>query len=445
MKKFLLLVTAFAFAFLSQAQNYDAAKNLMILQQYRKAKEEVDKGMSNAKYTSKPEAYILKASIYGGLAQDKTVSTTPEAEQLISEAEKAFAKYREMDPSLTLMKDAVYQNAPVNIYSSLYSSGYKDYEKKNWQSSYDKFKKVVDYADLMIKEKILSVPVDTNGLILAGITAESSDHKDDAAKYYSRLADLKLSGEGYESLYRFLVNYYFSKNDIASFEKYKELGKQLYPKSEYFDYDKVDFAVGLVDDFNKKLSALDQMIASDPSSYKAYEVMGELIYDTLNPRKEGVPLPANADELEKKMITAFTKASELKPESELPYLYMADHYINKSNKINDARAAFVEEMKKRTKPGTAASKEDIAKRDALDEQYGNSLELARVPYEKAAELLGKKATLSNRDKQQYKKAAGYLSDIYGFKKGKSKSKPADLAKYTAEEKKWNDLYESIKQ
>ena len=444
MKKILLLVTAFAFAFVSQAQNYDAAKNLLILTQYRKAKEEVDKGMSNAKYTAKPEAYILKATVYGGLAADKTVSTTPEASQLIDEAEKAFAKYREMDPSMALLKDPVYQNAPVNLYSALYASGYADYQKKSWEPSYQKFKRVVDYADIMIKEKIFNVPADTNSLILAGITSESSDHKDDAAKYYSRLADLKLTGEGYESVYRFLVSYYFSKKDMAGFEKYKALGKELYPKSDYFDFDKVDFAVGLEDDYNKKLSALDQMIASDPTNYKAYEVLGEVIYDTLNPRKEGSPLPANADELEKRMIAAFTKAAELKPESELAYLHIADHYINKSNKINDARAAHVEDMKKRTKPGTAASKEDIAKRDALDEQYGNALEMARVPYEKVAEIYGKKATLSGPDKLQYKKAVGYLSDIYGFKKGKSKSKPADLAKYTAEEKKWNDLYETIK-
>ena len=49
-----------------------------------------------------------------------------------------------------------------------------------------------------------------------------------------------------------------------------------------------------------------------------------------------------------------------------------------------------------------------------------------------------------RDKQQYKKAASYLADIYANKKVNAKGKPADQAKYAAEEKKWNDVYDSIK-
>jgi hypothetical protein len=51
-----------------------------------------------------------------------------------------------------------------------------------------------------------------------------------------------------------------------------------------------------------------------------------------------------------------------------------------------------------------------------------------------------------RDKQQYKKVSGYLSDIYGFKKAMAtKAKNlTDKAKWEAEEKKWNDRYESIK-
>jgi hypothetical protein len=43
-------------------------------------------------------------------------------------------------------------------------------------------------------------------------------------------------------------------------------------------------------------------------------------------------------------------------------------------------------------------------------------------------------------------AASYLADIFAFKKamaGKAKN-PAEQAKWAAEEKKWNDRYDSIK-
>ncbi len=135
-----------------------------------------------------------------------------------------------------------------------------------------------------------------------------------------RLADNKVTGEGFESVYRFLVSYSFGKKDIPSFEKYKALGKEMFPKSEYFDYDKIDFAVGLETTFEGKVKALEEVLATDPNSYKANQILGEIIYDTLNSRFEGAVQPANASELETKMVIAFNKAAAAKPESEISFL-----------------------------------------------------------------------------------------------------------------------------
>ncbi|MES1218283.1 MAG: hypothetical protein ABUT20_22445 [Bacteroidota bacterium] len=443
MKKYVLLPAILMLAYITQAQSYETTKTLLTINQFKQAKESVDKGMANAKFASKAEAFMLKSAIYAALSMDKTTAPA-DVDQLRDEAEKAFNKYKEMDPTLALLKDPIYQNGPINIYSALYALGYKSYEKKEWESSFQVFKKALDLSDLLIKEKVFTVPVDTNSLILSGVTAENSGHKDDAAKSYGRLADIKIGGDGFEAVYRFLVNYYFVKKDIPLFEKYKAYGKELYPKSEYFSYDKVDFAVGLEDSFDKKYKALEQVLASDPNNFKANESMGEIIYDTLNPRNDDTPKPSNFDELEKKMVAAFNKASEANPESELPQLHIGDHFINKSIAINDSFSKHTDDMRKRTKPGAQPSKEDAAKRDMLDEKYGNSLEAAREPYEKSAAILAKKGTLSTQDKQQYKKVSSYLADIYAYKKNKAKAKPADAAKYAAEEKKWNDLYDSIK-
>lgn len=445
MKKFFLLSTVLLLAFLLQAQNYDAIKTLVTLTQYKKAKEDLDKAWTNAKFVSKPEAYILKSAVYAGMAVDPSIKGTPAGDQLAGEADAAFTKYRELDPTLALMADPVYQNGPINIYSSYFSSGYKDYEAKNWQSGFQKFKKVVDYADLLIAKKIIqNMPADTNSLLLAGITAESAGMKDEAIKYYGRIADLKAGGKDFEGIYRFMVNYYAGKKDDVNFEKYRALGKELYPNSEFFTYDKVDFAVGLEEDFNKRIGALEETVAKDPTNYKATLLLGELIWDTLNSRKEGAVLPSNAAELEGKMIKSLTKAGEMKPDDELPYIYIGDHYINKSIAVNDEREAHVNDMKKRTKPGTQPSKDDVAKRDALDAKYASSLDMAREPYEKAAAVLAKKEKLTGQQKQQYKKIAGYLGDIYQNKAVKAKGNAADVAKYSAEKKKWDDVYDSIK-
>jgi hypothetical protein len=203
---------------------------------------------------------------------------------------------------------------------------------------------------------------------------------------------------------------------MASFEKYKSYGKELFPSSNYFDFDKVDFAVGLETDLFKKLKALDDILAADPGNVKAQEVTGELIYDTLNSRVAGAVPPANVAELEKKMVNAFNKSAALTPANELPLLYIGNHFINVSAKIENKK----------------------------DKTYLTALENAMVPYEKAAALFAKKEGLSKQDKQQYKNVVSYLSEIYGFRKTVAGVSEPDKVKFAAAEKKWNDVYESIK-
>jgi hypothetical protein len=449
MKRYFFLFTVLLSASLLNAQKYEDIKNKLILNQYKLAKEELDKSMSNAKFTAKAEAYILKATIYAGMATMDGTKGTPEADQLTAEALTAFNKYKEMDPQMTLITDPVYQNGPINLYSGYYASAYTDYTDKKWEASFEKFKTAYELSDLLISKKVLAMTLDTNVLILAALTAENSNKKEEAAKYYMKLADNKVTGEGFESVYRFLVSYSFGKKDIPAFEKYKALGKEMFPKSEYFDYDKIDFAVGLETTLEAKVKSLEEVLVTDPDSYKANQILGEIIYDTLNSRFEGAVQPANANELETKMVNAFNKAAIAKPESELAYLYIGDHFINKAVRVNEEREAHVKEMKARTKPGALASKEDIAKRDMLDKKYSETLDGAREPYEKAANMFAKRPLNENknqamRDKQQYKKAVSYLMDIYANKRINAKGKPADIAKYTAEEKKWSDVYDSIK-
>ena len=143
MKKITFALMMLLLAFFVKAQSYDEIKQFVILQQYKKAKDDIDKRMTNAKFAAKPEAYILKASIYAGLAADSAILLTPEAATYRAESEAAFAKYQEMDPKLELVKDPVYQNAPIRIYSNLFSVGYKLYDEKKWAESFEAFKKLM--------------------------------------------------------------------------------------------------------------------------------------------------------------------------------------------------------------------------------------------------------------------------------------------------------------
>ncbi|HMT73313.1 MAG TPA: hypothetical protein PKA77_04560 [Chitinophagaceae bacterium] len=456
MKKTLLAVVALSFLVtFAGAQNVESIKTLLTLSQFKKAKEDLDKAMGNAKFSAKAEAYMLKAGIYAALSLDEEYKNKPEGNQLLTDAFAAYNKYKEMDKEQKLVDDGIYQNTPINLYSSYYSAGYYDYTKKNWKDGYEKLKTAVELSDYLIGKKLISVAVDTNVLILAGITAEQGGNKPEATTYYSRLADAKVGGADFESVYQFLVNYYFTHKEIEKFEKYKKIGAELYPGSEYFKYDKIDFAVGLETDFSARVKAVEEVLATDPDNVKANQILGELIYDTLDSQKEGAVMPENAEELEKRMIVAFNKSFAGKSDTIISQLFLADHFYFKSQKVNDKRAAHAKQIGAKPKP----TPEDLKKRADLDKEYDDVFEQLRGPSEKAAAFYAAHGTLTAREKQQYKKVIGYLSDVYLNKKifaknsadkAKLAKNAADAAKYTAEqtkyaaeEKKWNDLYESI--
>ncbi|MEO5562383.1 MAG: hypothetical protein ABIR18_03085 [Chitinophagaceae bacterium] len=444
MKKTVFFATMLMFGLFATAQNYKDISNFLLLKQYKQAKDELDKKMPNEKFAAKADAYILKTAIYAALATDSAfVKSSPQGGQLLTEAEAAWEKYKQMDgPTYPLLKELVYKDAPVNLYSALFNKAYKDYQSQNWDPAFQTFKKVSAMSDILTETKVLNTPVDTTVLILTAYTGETSNHKDEAAIYYTKLADAKVGGTGNEFIYRFLVLHAFEKNNMADFDKYKALGKQLYPTSEYFDYDKTDFAVGLSQSFETKLKAMEEVLSKDPNDYKANVTLAQLVYDTLHP-KEGVPY-ANADALEAKMITSLTRAAAAKPADELVWLVMGDHFIDKTDKIDDARSAHVQDMKTRTKPGTQPSKADLQKRDDLDKAKADAFDKAREPYEKAAAIMATRLDkLTGGQKQQYRKVAGYLGDIYTYKKAQAKA-PADVAKYSADAKKWNDLYDTLK-
>ena len=443
MKKITLFTLLCLSVSLIHAQSVDDVKKYLILGQFKEGKAEVDKAMGNAKFAGKAEAWLMKMSIYGVLAIDEKEKNEALKDQYASDAYKAFKKYMEMEPALTLLTSPEYKDYPIYLYNAFTMSGYNDYTKEKWEPAFDKFKVASSLSDLLIDKKIMVTSFDTTVVYLAGITAQNSKHTDEAIDFYKRLADIRIPGEDYENLYKFLVFNYFLKKDFSNFEKYKKVGAELYPKTEYFTFDKLDFAYDLATSFDERVKMLEEVLTAEPNNAKGNLLLAEIIYDTLHSSKEGATLPANAAELEARMITLFNKAASLNPADIMPYLFLGEHLYLKAQEVNDARSAHAKAMQARTKPGAKASADDIAKRDQLDKQYLDAMTAAKDPLEKAGEIFAAK-TLDTREKQQYKKIANDLSEIYGYMKVMAKNKPVDQAKYAAEEKKWNDRYDGIK-
>ncbi|GAB3426306.1 hypothetical protein [Niabella aquatica] len=441
MKKVILLAGIAVFSTAAAfAQKYDDIKTALTIGQIAKAKEMYDKNSANEKFFNKPEGYLLKAAVFSNLAVDS--SKAAEAKQNRTEADAALKKYKEMDAEMKLLDDPLYRNTPFNLYAAYFNAGIADINDKSYDAAYENFKQTVDYSELLIAKKIMNKQMDTAAVYYAGLLAENTKHPEEALKYYTRLSDAKIktyNESSYENVYQGLVRYYATKSDNANFEKYKALGKELFPQSEFFTYSMLDFAVGGSSDFNERIASLEKLIASNPDDYKSNITLAEIIYDTLDSRKEGAVLPANAEELEAKMLASLNKASSLKPEEMQPYLLLGDHYLLKSGKLRDA---MVEAETGVTKKGAKATAEDKSKFTEAKKAYGSAYEQARINYEKAAELFAKIPNLNANQKRSYRAIAGNLAEYYSYKIEDAKG--ADRDKFVALEKKWDDLFSKLR-
>ncbi|AHF17396.1 hypothetical protein [Niabella soli] len=437
-KKVTLFASVLFLGTVAFAQKYEAVKNALMLNKHDEAMKAFEKESANDKFYSKPEGYIIKAALYAGLSLDSAKAA--EADKNRATAMEAFNKYKEADPGMKLLEDPIYKNAPYQLYAAYFNSGVADINTKNYESAYDKFKNVVDLSDVLIAKKInLPGPIDTNANYYAGILAETVKKVDEAAKYNARLADLKVHEPKDSTVYQSLVRYYAGKNDDANFEKYKALGKQLYPQSPFFSYSKLDFAIGGSSNFEEKIANLEKIVASSPDDYNANLALAEAIFQKLDQAKEGEPKPANAAELETKMIATLKKASTLKPTDMQPLLLMGDHYKAKADALEDVMRAAEKDMDAKGAKATAADKQKYADaKKAYIAQYALSSE----SFEKAADMLSKVNPLDNVQKRQYYIIAGNLAQYYFFVGQDAKG--ADKAKYSALEKKYDTLYKSLK-
>lgn len=434
MKKISLIAAGLLFFSASTfAQKYDDIKTALTLGQVAKAKELLDKN-GNEKFYSKPEGYIVKAYVLSSLSLDSAKAA--EADKNRAEGYEALEKYRAAEPSEKQLEDLVYKNAPYNLYASYFNSGVADINSKNYDAAYEKFAKVVDLSDLLIKKKInLPGPVDTNALYYAGILAEQTKHPDEAMKYNTRLADLKVSGTNYQSVYEGLVRYYAAKNDQANFEKYRALGKELYPDKEFFTYNMLDFAVGASDKLDDKVASLEKIIAANPNDYKSQLTLGETIFSAIHSQKEGAVKPTNSKELAVKMVDALNKASAISAEELQPLLLLGDHYFFETDEINS-------EITPLDTKGAKATPAEKAKLADLRKEYNTIYDLSKDAFEKTIPIFQKKGTLDIQTKRQYKQVAGNLAQYYSYKREGAKG--ADLNKYVALEKKYNDLYDTLR-
>ncbi len=457
MKNFVLTIVAITSSFLmGWGQRYETIKTQILLGQFAKAKEELDKNWSNAKFTAKPEAYILKATLLTQMGN--AIDSAGAGTAMIDEAESIYSEYLEKDPEKSLIKDPAYANTPITLYSNLFNRGIRFYNDKDYKSSLKTFGKVTKWSEFLNSNGIAEIPLDTNAILLAGASAQATgENEEEAFMYYKKLADNKVGGKDNEFIYRFLARKSFDQEKMEEFQKYMDLGKEMFPEEEFYSYKEEDFIFSL-EDQKEKMLRIEGMLEKKPNNLKVQLAYGEILFEELNPKSTDAPLPENSAEIETKMVKAFTKATEIDPSSPLGTMNLANHFMNKSIRANNLVAAHQKMMREKQKANTpeqvkgkpapkpaSAEPEDVEKRKDLQATYEEILEIALGYYNNAVGIYAKMDEPASVDKQNWRNAVSNLIDINRELKNAAirDKNVANEKKFETEEKKFMAMYANL--
>jgi hypothetical protein len=365
----------------------------------------------------------LKAEVYGLITGNETLKQKyPNTDVAALEALK---KYLALDPTEKIFKDDQYVGLNP-IYSSLYNSGVKFYNDKNWDSSLSKFKRVIEMSDILISKKWSTTAFDTLAYLYAGSTAQNGKRDEDAVKYYTALAERKMKGKEYEVIYEFLTKYYLNTKNQAEFNKSIALAKEVYPENTLWSDLELYYQTANTEpaDMVKKFTADDA--ANKLTSTNYFDYGNSFVNDKRIKEMEG----SKRDEYTSKAIYAFGKSYEKDTTNALASYNAGVTLYSQWQDLADAA---------RDIKGTTADVK--TKRAAADK-------LADVPADKSIEWLEKafwsllaKKTRTNLEKGCLSKSTDLLYNLYAYKQDRSRGvNTKDFDKYEAKAKFFDSLH-----
>lgn len=448
MKKLLLLTLLAGSSLLVHAQDLKKVQTAYLLAKFDDAKTEIDKVMTDAKQNVKPEALYWKAKVYAALYKDKNLSVKyPGA---VKDAEAAFQKYMETDAAYTQVKEKGAEGF-FDMYGTSYNNGIKFFNDKKWEDAAASFKVAVEFSDVIFKNKWTnsSISFDTTTILYLAYSYQNAGKPSEAATYYSRLADNKVAGENYIDIYKFLAQHYTTAKSDAQFKKYLALGKELYPKFPWEEYeiDYMDQNMTLAE----KTALYDKEDAAGTLSETKYLQFGDIFVNAKN--KEKSLDSAQHMKYTLKAAEAFKKAYGKNNQNGIAAFNVGVIYYNVFNDYDDRYAQNIRTMQglnadrpvekdpKKKAAADAALKaklDPIRKTNAeLEKPLAENLDQSLEWLEKAYISLKDKSGRNNTEKSVLNKSVDFLANLYGYKRDRNRGK--DSKAYDAFDTKYKEF------
>jgi hypothetical protein len=419
MKKYSFFMLLLFVSTVCFGQSLDDINKMLLLQQNKKAREGIDKFLSDAKNATKAEGWFYKGRIYNNISKDSGTSSA-DALKLKNDAFEAFKKYQQMDAK-DLSFIAENHASYFDLYNGYFDIGAKEFNNKNFPVSLEGFKNALLVEDY-VKAKGYEYngfkfpALDTSLITNAAIAATQAKDEAAAASFYRKLTDANISGEAYLNIYQYLADYYLRVKDETNANAILDKARTLYPENEYWTEIELD-KVSKTGDKEALFAKYDELMKKYPAKYSlpfnyAAEVFNYLYI--------GDKKPANAEALKGKLTDVLKTAINLDKGIDAKML-MTRHLYNAAYDYQDSSKSI-----KGAKPA------DVKKRNDLKAQFLKSVDDA-IPYGVAvADYFAALPTLKPVQKANYKNMLDIVSQLYSTKGDVKKSAEYDKKKAAVE-------------
>lgn len=431
MKYFFSVLISIVLLNVAIAQDYKKITTLQVLGKIEESKVEIDKMAADPKAQGKAETWYWKSKIYAAI--NKNEALRAKYPTIVKDADDAFKKYLELDPAFALVKEKGAEGF-FDMYATAFNKGLEDFKSKTWPAAAADFEMSSFYSDYIFKNKWANsaAAFDTTSVLYAAYANQNAQKMDAAAKYYNRLAEAKATGENFQDVYKFLGDFYIKKKDKTNFDRVMTLGREVYPKENWDDYE-VEF---IDQNFTlaEKTAFYDKGDAAGTLTENQYLQFGDVFVNVHHKETDSTIF----DAYNKKGVEAFKKAFAKNSNNALASYNVAVIYYNYFMEADDKYAEGIRTLQqinankpieKDPKKKAAldakikAQTDEIKKNNqAVDKIALENIDVAIDWLNKTYAILKDKSPRSNTEKGVINKSVDFLANLYSYKMNKVRGK-----------------------
>jgi hypothetical protein len=428
MKRIFLPVLFTCLVTLTFGQDLKKATSYVNDKKYDKAKTEIDGIL--AKDPNNSEALYLKSKVYAAMADSsayKSLFTGDAYSEAFDAFKKAVADSNNLKTKLLVVKDnyqpifaiyAGYYGEAANAFNEAATSNNKP-DTAGFAKAMNLFIKADQVGQYIAENKWATIgKVDTTLVLNIAKAALNAKKDDTARKYFKEIADAHIKGlhnaadsadPSYELPYQWLTLDYKQAGDSANMVKYANIGKQLFPKDDYFDLVEMDY-YREKENHPALFKEYEELTTRNPDSLRYHLNYATEIFSYLFNSDEGTVIN-NKEELSNTLKTQLDKAVALDPNNPSVNLLYAQYYYNQG----------VVTMEQASKIKGAKLTADEQKKKADLTSAGQNYLKQAIPYaEKAMTTL--EEGYKKSEKSRYKSVVNLLQNIYQSLGDKTKLK-----------------------